>query len=165
MIRKDIVVHKPVVALFPQQQRPPTYSVVTRSPPINIERAAFSGRWAYKGILQNQEVYERYLADAPFRPGNFVKLLGQPADALHRVHYVIDVIKTCQQVPFQFERGHPKPFRLMQMCFPGDRSPWIRYETCLDHEIISDDEYDRLISPEYDKLQDSIKEYVGASPF
>ena len=124
MIRKDIVVHKPVVTI-PNNVVRPAFGVVApvRSMPPNIVRAAFAGRWSYKGILQDQDTYNRYLEEAPFKAGNFVKLIGKPADALHKVHYVIDVIKACQQVPFQLERGHPRPFRLMQMSFPEDRTP------------------------------------------
>lgn len=153
MIRHDIVVNKPstIVSAFS-----------TALAPRMLESAA--DKWKYRGILSDQATYEQYLRDCGIRRGDCIKFKhNSKISSAYQIHYVLDIVEEHNKVPFIFDRGHPKPFKLMQIKAAGI-APWIRYDSVQDYMVITPEEYQQYVMPEYAKLQDYIKEYSAASP-
>lgn len=134
MIKKEIIIHKPVIQL-----------------PVN---------YGYYPKRLSKEEYEKLLEESKFKVGDIIALGSAGLTTLNGFNFVVDIQKDSEKVGYRQGNPNDDPCYLRVLSYTEyTTNPYLRWTTPIGYRTPTNHELENLIKPNHDKLQNYYNEW------
>lgn len=133
--------------------------IVSPKPKIRYDSYHGTGSFFNRPVkFSSQKELDEHISNIPFHVGSWItyKTISRPI--LSQIHYIIARESNYDNLKFD-NKGDPKMFALVNNNgrIPGV-IPWRRWDSHTDYRLLSKQEWEELVEPSYDFLQNHIKQ-------
>ena len=114
-----------------------------------------------KADFFDQDTYNAWLANSSYNLGDFITMApDKPAiTALGQISRITKIKGKYVELEWSNYNHQPKPYFVVQCNLYNKVDPWARWDNTIGWRMLTQEEYDRLITPNYDLLQDYTSKY------
>lgn len=127
--------------------------IVTKEKEYNV--VPWKHQWEQQRL--SQEDLNKFIAECDFNAGEFVTFATARATQLSQISYILRINNDHVLVSYQPRDNIPKILKLMSIY--NTNQEWIRADTTNGYRKITQDEYDSLVKPNHDRIQNHIQRW------
>lgn len=138
------------------------HQIIVSKPHI-VATASWISEVKAKAPYNDQNSYNTWLAVQPYNLGDFITMLpvNSKVMALGQVSRITKINGDFHTLEFSNYSREYKPFFVVQCNLLNQVDPWTRWDNTTGWRHLTQEEYDKFITPSYDQLQDYCSKYYG----
>lgn len=163
MITHRIFTHKKPKLALPV--KPHDVHNIATLPVVVQPSPEWRGKQQEPCFIRSQEAFDAYLKYCPMTQDMFVvstwkdKLgVAEHVDSKTGIHYVLWTQSNFNRLSWMNDKGHPRCFYIVTL-FGSTPTPFTRWDSCVDYRTLTDKEFEDVIKPNHDFVQDCIKRW------